>query len=92
MCGILVYKNSGNNFYIQKIGHDFDAFENFRINESELGLTNFDLGLTHYTYKPEWQGASFFFKESAKDILELLDKTTRSRPYSSRNIENSFNV
>lgn len=70
--------------------HDFDAYENFRINESELGLTNFDLGLTHYTYKPEWQGASFFFKESAKDILELLDKTTRSRPYSSRNNEKTL--
>lgn len=70
--------------------HDFDAYENFPIIEADLGLTNFDLGLTHYAYKPEWQCASFFFKESAKDILELLDKTTRSRPHSSRNNEKTL--
>lgn len=70
--------------------HDFDAYENFRINESELGLTNFDLGLTHYTYKPEWQCGSLFFKEPAQDIFELLDKTTRSRPHSSRNNEKTL--
>ncbi len=70
--------------------HDFDAFENTKILESELGLAEFDLGLTHYTYKPEWQCGSIFFKASAKDIFELLDKTTRDRPHLSRNNEKTL--
>ena len=70
--------------------HDFDAFENFSLDESDLGLNNFDLGLTHYTYKPEWQCGSLFFKTSAKDIFELIDKTTRTRPHSSRNNEKTL--
>lgn len=70
--------------------HDFDAFENYRIEETQLGLTDFDLGLTHYTYKPEWQCGSIFFKKSAKDIFDLLHKTTITRPYSSRNNEKTL--
>jgi len=70
--------------------HDFDAYELNPINEIELGLENFDLGLTHYTYKPQWQCGSFFFKDSAKDIFELLDKTTRAKPRSSRNNEKTL--
>src|SRR3990167_7696496 len=64
--------------------HDFDAYQNYIIDEKELGLEGFDLGLTHYFYKPQWQFSSFFFKKSAKDILEVLDATTRERPHSSR--------
>lgn len=67
--------------------HDFDAYENHRIDEAELGLEQYDLGLTHYSYKPEWQFGSFFFKSSAKDVLELLDAAIRSKPRSSRNNE-----
>src|SRR3989344_1197666 len=63
--------------------HDFDAYENYPINETELGLENYDLGLTHYFYKPEWQLGSSFFKSSAKDILELLDEATMKKPRSS---------
>lgn len=70
--------------------HDFDAYENYRISESELGLENFDLGLTHYTYKPEWQCASIFFKQNSRDIFELLDRTTRERPHLSRNNEKTL--
>ncbi len=70
--------------------HDFDAYENDRISEAELGLTNYDLGLTHYFYKPEWQFSSFFFKTSAKDIFELLDKTIREKPHLSRNNEKTL--
>src|SRR3989344_2255663 len=67
--------------------HDFDAYENHPIDEAELGLENYDLGLTHYFYKPEWQFGSVFFKESAKDILELLDEVTMKKPRSRRNNE-----
>lgn len=70
--------------------HDFDAYEVNKIEEKELGLEGFDLGLTHYFYKPEWQCGSLFFKETAKDILELLDKTTRNQPYLSRNNEKTL--
>ncbi len=70
--------------------HDLDAFELNRINESELGLTNLELGLTHYIYKPEWQCGSFFFRSSAKDIFKLIDKTTRLRPHLSRNNEKTL--
>src|SRR5258708_24277225 len=33
--------------------HDFDAYELNKITEEELQLTNFYLGLSHYTYKHE---------------------------------------
>lgn len=70
--------------------HDLDAYENYKIDESELGLEDVDLGLTHYTYKPEWQCASIFFKKSASDIFELIDQTTRAKPYRSRNNEKTL--
>lgn len=70
--------------------HDFDAFQNYFFDEAGLGLTGFDLGLTHYSYKPEWQFGSLFFKDSAKDIFELLDHTIRTRPHSSRNNEKTL--
>ncbi|MBI2593916.1 hypothetical protein HYW44_04735 [Candidatus Daviesbacteria bacterium] len=70
--------------------HDFDAYELNKINENDLGLKNFDLGLVHYFYKPEWQFGSFFFKSDARDILELLDTTSRAKPHSSRNNEKTL--
>lgn len=70
--------------------HDIDAFENFPIKEAELGLENYDLGLTHYSYKPQWQFGSVFFKEKAKDILELLDQSIKAHPHSSRNNEKTL--
>ncbi len=70
--------------------HDFDAFENYKIKESELGLESFDAGFTHYTYKPEWQFGSLFLKTSALEILKKIDKTTRQNPYLSRNNEKTL--
>jgi hypothetical protein len=67
--------------------HDFDAYELNKIYESELELYSYELGLTHYTYKPEWQFGSFFFRERAKDIFELIHATTLKKPHSSRNNE-----
>lgn len=67
--------------------HDIDAFENNAITEAELGLESFDLGLTHYTYKPEWQFGSLFLKKSALDIFDLMDKETLRKPHYSRNNE-----
>lgn len=64
--------------------HDFDVYESYKIEETELGLEGYDLGLTHYCYKPEWQFGSIFFKESAKDIFDLLDKKVRAKIVSSR--------
>lgn len=70
--------------------HDFDAYELNKITETELGLDNFDLGLVHYFYKPEWQFGSFFFKSGARDILKLLDTTIRAKPHLSRNNEKTL--
>lgn len=70
--------------------HDFDAYELNKIDESELGLENFDLGLMHYFYKPEWQFGSFFFKSGAGDILKLLDSTIQAKPHISRNNEKTL--
>jgi hypothetical protein len=78
--------DSGNLYWC----HDFDAYELNRISEAELGLDSFDLGLVHYVYKPEWQLCSFFFKKSAVDIFELLDRTSRTRPWHSRNNEKTL--
>lgn len=70
--------------------HDFDAYELNKINEDELRLENFDLGLVPYFYKSEWQFCSFFFRSGARDILKLLDSTTRTKPHSSRNNEKTL--
>jgi hypothetical protein len=70
--------------------HDFDAYELNKINENEIGLENYDLGLVPYFYKPEWQFGSFFFKNTARDILELIDKESRLKPHQSRNNEKTL--
>jgi hypothetical protein len=70
--------------------HDLDAYENFRITESDLGLENFDLGLTHYTYKAEWQCGSIFFKKGSLDIFKLIDQETIRKPHNSRNNEKTL--
>lgn len=70
--------------------HDFDAYENDKIEEGELDLSNFDLGLVHYFYKPEWVFSNVFFKKGARDILELLDRTINERPHLSRNNEKTL--
>ncbi len=67
--------------------HDLDAYEQYKIDEKKLELDSFDLGLTHYTYKPEWQFGSVFFKTSALDIFELIHSETLKKPHLSRNNE-----
>jgi len=52
--------------------HDFDVYQLEAIDENELDLTNFDLGLTSYGYKPQWNLGCIFFKKSASDIFKLI--------------------
>jgi len=59
--------------------HDFDVYQNHVINEVDLELSNVDLGLVSYGYKPVWNFGSFFFKYESKDILDLLNKKMRER-------------
>lgn len=70
--------------------HDFDAYEANKINESDLDLSGVDIGLTHYTYKPEWQCGSMFIKNTSEDIINLVDQETRATPYNSRNNEKTL--
>jgi hypothetical protein len=70
--------------------HDFDAYQQHVIKRDELDLADCDLGLTHYTYKPEWQFGSLFFRQPAADIFDLLDKTICAKPHSSRNNEKTL--
>lgn len=50
--------------------HDFDAFQNHKITEKELGLDGVDIGLTGYGYKEQVNGGSFFFRETATKLFE----------------------
>ena len=52
--------------------HDFDAYQLNPFNESELGLSNFDAGLTDYGWKERWCMGSYFFKNTAKDIFDQI--------------------
>lgn len=55
--------------------HDFDVYQQEIIKESELALDEFDLGLTPYGYKPQWNIGSIFFKTGAEDIFKLIHNT-----------------
>ncbi len=55
--------------------HDFDYFQLERVEEKELNMENFDLGLTPYGYKPQWNLGCIFFRPKAIDIFKLIDKT-----------------
>lgn len=57
--------------------HDFDAYQNEVITEEELGLETCDLGVTGYGYKPQVNGGSFFFRETAGDIFDLWCTETK---------------
>jgi hypothetical protein len=54
--------------------HDFDVHPLEVIRKDELGLDDFDLGITPYGYKPEWNLGSIFFKTSAIDIFKLINE------------------
>lgn len=51
--------------------HDFDCYQNNYIGEEELQLDGYDLGITGYGYKPQANGGSFFFRETATDLFDL---------------------
>lgn len=67
--------------------HDFDVYQLEAISEEELGLDDYDLGLTPYGYKPEWNMGSLFFKESARDIFNLLHEDILTRRKSNNRCE-----
>jgi len=50
--------------------HDFDCYQNHPF---KIEMTR-DLLLTHYTYKEEFNGGCFFFRDSAKDIFQLWSR------------------
>lgn len=58
--------------------HDFDLFQNYPFDPPDLEGTG--LGLTSYTYKPQWQCGSIFFTEEAKDAFDLWSKHIYDRP------------
>jgi|SRR3989344_9405506 len=55
--------------------HDFDAYQDNVITETELELSATDIGFTDYGWRPKWCLGSYFFKESSKDIFELIKNT-----------------
>ncbi len=61
--------------------HDFDAYENDVIKESDLDLGDCDLAFTSYGYKSQWNCGSFFFKPSAEDFFTFWNDfiTPRNR-------------
>jgi len=60
--------------------HDFDAFQNEVITEEELGLQGFDVGMTDYGRKSNWNGGSSFIKYESRDIWEKMRKLIYSDP------------
>lgn len=55
--------------------HDFDVYQNIRFDESDLALDAFDMGITPYGYKPQWNLGSIFFRTEARDIFGLIEHT-----------------
>jgi hypothetical protein len=60
--------------------HDFDAFQNEVITEEELGLQGFDVGMTDYGRKSNWNGGSSFIKYESRDIWEKMRELIYSDP------------
>lgn len=61
--------------------HDFDAYQMNEITNEELGLDDFDAGLTDYGWRDRWCMGSFFFWKTAADIFE------QAKPMIFNNIE-----
>jgi hypothetical protein len=59
--------------------HDFDAYQNTCIDEFELEMGGFDLGLTPYGYKPEWNCGSLFFRTTTQGMFSIWAKRVRDR-------------
>lgn len=54
--------------------HDFDAYENTKIDET---LDGYGIGLTGYGYKEQINGGSFFFRENTLSFFEHWNKRLR---------------
>lgn len=52
--------------------HDFDAFQNHRIDEVNRLMDGADVGLTTYGWSRKWCMGSFFFKSTSRDFFELI--------------------
>jgi len=52
--------------------HDTDAYELYKISESELDLGKADIGLIEWSNRQKISASSFFFKSSAKDIFNWI--------------------
>jgi len=52
--------------------HDFDAFQNESFTEEELELDGYDVGMTDYGRKLNWNGGSSFLKYGSKSIWEWM--------------------
>lgn len=52
--------------------HDFDAFQNEAFTEEELDLDGYDVGMTDYGRKPNWNGGSSFLKYESKNIWQWM--------------------
>lgn len=55
--------------------HDFDVYQLNPITEDELKLRRYDIGITPYGYKPQWNLGCIFFKVGARDIFGLIHHT-----------------
>lgn len=55
--------------------HDFDAYQLYPIEASELELENFDAGFTDYGWSKKVCLGSYFFKASAKQIFKPITDT-----------------
>lgn len=58
--------------------HDHDAYELYRITESELDLRKADMALSYKGLKVKWDTGSIFFKSSAEDIFRRLKETANN--------------
>lgn len=52
--------------------HDLDAFQVRKFTENEIGMKNFELGLTDYGWKPRWSLGSMFFKNKSRNASKVF--------------------
>ena len=55
--------------------HDFDAYQDEKIDITELDLGSADIAIADYGWSSKWNLGVIFFKESASDIFSLLKNT-----------------
>lgn len=55
--------------------HDLECYQNYLIEDSELGLDDYDVGFTTYGWSEKWCLGSYFFKLSSKNIFKAITDT-----------------